>query len=273
MSLELRLKRLLRRLLPAGAHHVLRRVAHGWRLRRAAGRSPTVLFGGFALVYLGFLTAAQARTSILPLGDRYLSPAYLPLLFVAVFTLDRLLVQARGGKLPRGIAALAPRGTIRIERGKLAALVVALLLALWLGVSARQNVTRIRRANEEGMGFTGPAWAQSEVLRHIRDGHVDGPLYSNATRVIDFYTEHNEYELLAYESCGVRQQLEQAAEGVHVVWHDYVFSVKFKVREEALRALPELALVAELEDGVIFRVDAAKGVGGGAATTCGQAGQ
>ena len=36
MSLELWLKRLLRRLLPAGAHHALRRAAHGWRLRRAA---------------------------------------------------------------------------------------------------------------------------------------------------------------------------------------------------------------------------------------------
>ena len=63
------------------------------------GWGPLYLFGGFALVYLVFITASQSQTEILPLGSRYLAPAYIPLLFAAVFALDKSLDYEQGRRL------------------------------------------------------------------------------------------------------------------------------------------------------------------------------
>ncbi len=108
---------------------------HGW--------GPFYLFGGFALVYLISLTASQSQTQILPLGERHLSPLYIPILFAAVFALDKLLNYEQGGKLMGTVGGLPAIRTF--IPGGLFAVPIALALFLWLSCNAALNVREIRR--------------------------------------------------------------------------------------------------------------------------------
>ena len=116
---------------------------------------PFYLFGGFALVYLVFLTATQWRIELQPLGARYLAPVYVPLLCTAVFALDRLLGYAREGKAASFLGRLP---VIRIlVRGRVRAYgllvtVVVLSGGLWLAGGAELNAQAIMQANEQGLG-------------------------------------------------------------------------------------------------------------------------
>ncbi len=216
--------------------------------------SPFYLFGGFALVYLVFLTASQSQTEILPLGDRYLSPLYIPLLFAAVFALDRLLSYAREraslitvGSLP--IIRTIVRGGA--ERVSLPAVIAALGLSLWLSCGAALNAREIRRSNEgTGMGLAGPTWTNSEVLRYIREELADSPVFSNYTRAIYIYTDHANYHILPRGVGSARRDIENAADGAYVAWFYDRYGYDYSILQ-----LPRLDPIVELKDGVILKVN------------------
>ncbi len=96
-----------------------------------------LLFGGFALVYLAFITAFQASIEIVPLGNRYLYPLYVPFLMAAVVGLDKLLNYAQGGKVSEfvGRSPTVIRALV-LEKRKVNShsigLAVVLPLFLWL---------------------------------------------------------------------------------------------------------------------------------------------
>ena len=128
-------------------------------------------FGGFALVYLVFLTATQATTELLPLGGRHLSPVYIPLLFAAVFALDKVFGSRQ---VPEAMqtGGLRVIGTIvrwRADKAVPLALAVRLILLLWLSAGAALNVRDIRQNNEGiGMGMA-TALVNSETLWYIAE--------------------------------------------------------------------------------------------------------
>ncbi len=230
------------------------------------GWSPFYLFGGFALVYLIYLTAAQSQTEILPLGGRLLSPAYVPLLFTAVFALDRLLSYARGRTLPSAVGKLPVIRTI--IRGRAAAthslliMVIALVFSLWLAGGAAFNVREIVQANEQGLGgIIGPAWANSEVLQFVREAPADVPILSNSSvtyiytgREDDHLTTHADDIDLGWKlNPGAKRQIENAADGTYIAWlHSFASDYGYSIEE-----LPHLEPVAELSDGIIFKVNRA----------------
>ncbi len=220
----------------------------------ADGWSPFYLFGGFALAYLIFLTAAQWRTEIMPLGGRYLSPMYIPLLFAAVLALDRFLSYARGRPWPASVVELPIIRTVAregIEPYNLLVLVIVLASSLWLANGAALNAREIVRANEQGIGIEGPVWAGSEVLQYVRETPVDVPVLSGSSVVYIFAGRDDDY--LSTHVTGAKRKLEEAAEGALVVWL-YSFRWKF---DYSIWDLPGLEPVAELSDGVIFKVNRA----------------
>ena len=228
---------------------------------------PFYLFGGFALVYLAFLTAAQSQTAFHPLGGRHLAPVYIPLLFTAVCVLDRLLGYAResressfGGN-PSLIRTLVGEG---VRRHGLLVLAIVLFGSLWLAGGAALNARAIIQASEHGLGAEGPVWANSEVMQYLREAPADVPALVNSS-VTYIYANRPGNDYLSTHlddikpkwkpgiNFGAKWQIENAADGAYIVWFysaapDYEYGIK---------ELPHLEPVAELSDGIIFRINRA----------------
>ena len=221
----------------------------GWREWR-----PFHLFGGFALVYFVFFAAAQWQSEYEPLGDRYLSPMYIPLLFAAVFALDKFLLYERGRNLLGSVGRLPiVRADALGKRKRPSLLTVMLLIALslWLAVGVALNVRDIRLANEQGMGMTGPQWTNSEALRYIREASVSGDIFTNSSATYIYaYTYDAKYHPLTAKLSTIRRDIEDAAPGAYIAWIGSQNPHYIAVLTELLGLEP----VAELSDGSIYLV-------------------
>ena len=219
------------------------------------GWSPFSLFGGFALVYLVSIAVLGAVTFVSPLSGRMTAPAYIPLLFVGVFALDKFLISERSRALGGNALDLPIVRTILRGRKPIGLLAVGILLvaSLWLLAHAPLNAREILLANgDRGLGFASAKWIDSEVLEYMREASIDERVISSSPTVYA-YANVREYVFLSLGLDKARQKIEDATEGDHVVWFnssaaDYTYGVP------ELLALPELELVADLPDGVIFRV-------------------
>ena len=214
-----------------------------------AGWSPFHLFGGFALVYLVFLTASQATTEILPLGERYLSPAYIPLLFAAVFALDKFLENLR-----RTTGDSEQNSAGRGRTASLLLVALATTLSLWLAWQVVLNVREIRQ-NNEGRGMEMAAvLVNSETLRYIEEHLMADRIFSNAGDAIYIRTDHADCHYLPTKPTmrGMRGDIENAAPGDYVAWIDLNWMDSKTIA--VLRKLLGLEPVAELSDGSIYRV-------------------
>ena len=225
------------------------------KVGNGTGWSPFHLFGGFALVYLVVLVASQAATELLPLGGRYLSPVYIPLLFAAVFALDKLLGLEPGRKAMRTSSGLPViQNKIVAGRGRTASLLAVTLvttLSLWLAGQVVLNVREIRQNNEgRDMGMA-PVLVNSETLRYIEEHLLADRIFSNATSAIYLRTDHADYHYLPLQLDTMRGHMENAVPGAYVAWMD---SKKYPRHIAVLRKLLGLELVAELSDGSIYRV-------------------
>ena len=215
------------------------------------------LFGGFALVYLGILVAAQTVTFGEPAGGRYLYPVYIPLLFAWVFVLDRLYISERAGGFLETIGALPVIGTIaqgsRARHVRLLPVIAVLASSLWLLAHAPLTAREIWLANSErGLGLANSTWVDSEVLQYMRDAPIDSRVISSIPTVI-LYADVREYVFLSHELEAARRKIAAASDGDHVVWL-YSNTIGYTYDDADLRALPELEEVADLPDGVIFRI-------------------
>lgn len=168
-----------------------------WRLKSEAGWMPFCLFGGFALTHLAAIGAMQATMSIEPLGERYLSIAYIPLLFVATMALDKFA--ARGGRRE---------------------MLTALALFIWLCCGAALNGREIKQAYHEGLPGAGNAeWVNAEILQYVREQHlIDEQIFSNATSLLYIHVGQGDYHHIhPGEMDGV---LDKVGAGDYIVWVD-----------------------------------------------------
>ena len=252
----------------------------GWRRRARSDWRPATVFGVFALGYLALLLGSLSTIDLRGLPPRYLLPLFLPLLVLAATTLDRLLAHERGRKaVPPGAARGSTASGIRralFSPGPARACVAAVLsgaaLCLWTAGQVAANVGEIRRANagEAYLGYSGPAWARSRTLEYLRENPLSGPVYSNEPVILAFHGAGGDYENRGYLwSCQPNWRRRQApsVEERLRVWlagvPDGAFVVSFHGRwsapcaygAAALRAVPGLRTVADLEDGAVYRVD------------------
>ena len=261
--------------------------------------SPFYIFGSFALVYLIALLGSTATLTGEPPNNRYLSPVYIPLLFTAVFVMDRFLRAEQQRKLLGTINDLPFIRTIVPRRVKQVSLLTVLLsasLSLWLGWSVPINARAIRQANEQiGPSPSIARHADSAVLQYMREHSIDDVIMTNLGKwYVYWYTDAADYYFLpdisywpammaaspnsdiraAYHQLDTlhhwrrsktRQFIGNTEDDVYLLWFycprrscpETWFYGGFQT--PTLDTLPELELVAELEDGVILKVNKAYG--------------
>ncbi len=240
--------------------------------RRDRDSNTIVLWGAFALIYLAIflVTASSSRVYM---ASRYISPVYIPLLFIVTFVLDRLVGRGTG-------------------KSPLTAVMVS-ALALWLAGSAVAIGRGIQAANGSGAGhiawLSGARFADSAVLSYMREHPVAGWVYSNDHFAVYIYTDYREglakYAVLHETERQLVQALHECAsdpagfqcsprplsiysglwtpaaeelaqprhdEDVHIVW--FYDHLQRDYDSLNLRALPGVEIVAELADGIIVRI-------------------
>lgn len=201
------------------------------RLKSEAGWMPFCLFGGFALAYLVAMGATQAKISLEPLGGRYLSIAYIPLLFVATMALDKFA--SRGGKRE---------------------MLTALVLFAWLCYGATLNWREIEQAYHEGLPSAGNAeWTNAEILQYAREHHlIDEQIFSNATSLLYIHIGQGDYHDIPPGKMG--WVLDKVEAGDYIVWMDLKNYFPADPKDLLLlqKAL-ELRRVAEFPEGSIFQ--------------------
>ena len=253
---------------------------------RADGRSCWI-FAGFVPVYLILLIGATMLGNtwhgIAGVAGRYLTPLYIPLLVTIALALDCLLSWERERKLLGSVGSLPVfRTIIRWEGAKTQSLLAAILLlalAIWLAGQVAPHADRIIRANSGGWhrGYAGQPWADSATLRYIQENPLYGLIYSNILALAYLHNDGTGAYRYLYDVCppvwrhideeggagsatGAEQLaawLAGAPEGAYLVWFNilgdnsdaYCFGVP------ALRAAPGLEPVAELDDGLILKVN------------------
>ena len=213
------------------------------------GLGPALLFGVFASTYLVFIIVAVPFVVGHGIPDRYLLPVYVPLLLAAVFLLDRFL-------------SIEATGWLAAAQYGLASLVVLGGLA-HIGYSAHRNLTITDQAyvvGYEEWTYNGSSWEDSEILHYLRDNRINGQIYSNDPYLAWFWDgtaapgKHHFFPAEIHNFTSTIMEWTDG-DGGHILWiRKQVSSYNFD--DFDLRVLPGVEPVAELSDGVVFRVTA-----------------
>ena len=245
---------------------------------------PVLIFGGFALIYAVLLVAGimlgHTHHGVL---SHYLAPVYIPLLITAAVVMDQFLPGARDLKMPASVGNLPIIRTLvkgKPEAPGLLTIALVITLSLWAAAQISPNVVQILRANSGDLhlGYSAARWADSETMQYIKENPISGNLYSNESPLVyihnpgtaNYYalplSRFSEYDPKPTLATG-QEQLNQwlartvdgvytVGEGAYLVWFNNRWN--FNTRDYGaanFRATPELAPVAELSDGVIYRVN------------------
>ena len=220
------------------------------------GLVPALLFGGFASVYLACMVVVFPLMLPVAIYDRYLLPVYVPLLLAAVLLLDRFL-------------SIEVAGRVAVAKWGLASLVL-LGASAHIGFSVQRNLHLTTQAYVSGFPEDGAYnvayWRHHATLNYVKAHLRDGRIYSNnpfvvyfAARTAAFGQPPNLPSELRNWTQDARWWVEGGEDEVYIVWikgdyramyHDYNhFDIRF---------LPGVEVVADLSDGVVFRVTAVK---------------
>ena len=221
---------------------------------------PTLLFGGFALAYIGFYFAAlmleQSADGVEP---RHLFPARLPLVLALATALDPLLEARSGRRLFERVGAVA----------------AAALLSVWAAGQIGFQRAAVARANSAEVlfanGYLGEPWASSETLRFARaDSYGESRrVYTNLWAPVLAHLGGRP-DLRAIRGVWVGGEapgddlpqerlaafLEGVPEGARLVWSTDFLRPRYRAGPPAvLFATPGLRPLAEFADGAVFAVD------------------
>lgn len=253
-------------------------IAGIWHSRKYAEWRSIIIFSAFALIYLIIITAgAVLGNTEYGIQARYLFPLYIPLLAVMVLLMDVFIGYAQAGNMPESIARRPLAGVYarwQIKAIPLPTAILLLTLCLVSVIALLANIQEISRANSVGLNsLTNHRWANSSALQYIRENSLAGPIYSNRPMLVYIYTDgagsywgmptnrpdrnsvgNGESDKSASGREQLRQWLENAPADAYVVWlHQDYGNDLFDYGAAELRATPGLELVADLDDGIIFR--------------------
>ena len=153
--------------------------------------SPFYIFGSFSLVYLIALIGSTSSVAGDPPNNRYLSPVYIPLLFTAVWVMDRFLRAEQQRKLLGAINDLPFIRTIvrgGVKQVSLLTVLLSAVLSLWLGRSVSINIHMIRQGNEYiRLNPIVARFADSEVLQYMREHSIDDAIVTNVPELFVYW--------------------------------------------------------------------------------------
>ncbi len=234
--------------------------------RRSVGGDwhPFWLFGGFALTYLVlFILSISLLVGIYLEGgidERLLVPIYIPLLVAGVFALDRVLHHERERRLLGNVGSLpVVRTMMPGKKGSVLAAIVMIVLSLGMVGQAFPNVRAVIAASQGDLylGFNEPRWTGSETLRYVRENLVGTKVYSNLPQPLSLHIGRIRKYAFYHRLPTSHARLERvwSQDGAYVVWFYTAFNQhRYDYGEADLRLLSNLELVAELEDGIVFKV-------------------
>ena len=217
---------------------------------------PAIPFGLFALVYPAFLVTVAPFTVAQAIDTRYLLPVYVPSVLVAALLLDRFL----------SIEAAGRRAAIRYGL----AFLVLLGALVHGGFSAHRHLHITAKGYVVGFKswtFNGAYWEPSETLNYIRTRLREGMVYSNNPYLTWFWdktADPGKHQYLPQVWIHkLMPHIMQWPDGTHIVWllneNFYYYNGNFYYYKELdVRCLPGVETVAELSDGVVFRVTKAE---------------
>ena len=214
------------------------------------GLGPAIPFGGFAVGYLGFMITVVPFVVYQGIDSRYLLPVYVPLLLTAGLLLDRFL-------------SIEAASRMDAVRSVLASLILLGALA-HTGLSAHRNLRITRQAWKAGFEswtLNGSYWEPSETLNYIRTHLSEGKIYSNNAELAWFWdgtAALGKHQSLPGRINKVIPRIMRRTDGTssHIVWlQNQKFSCDYD--DIDLRCLPGVEPVAELSDGVVFRLTTA----------------
>ena len=221
-------------------------------LLRRAGRAPDPIAlavpGGFALAYL-VLLSVQLPLSDVNLPTRYLAPLYVPALVAAALVLHGCLrcASERGGRWSAaGASASWP------------ASILAGVLVLWLVQHAAAAHGDVEEWNGDPR-HANRRWTNSETLSYVRSRGLDGHVWSNETpwlysltRIREEYPRWLSGVSPPEEVDGWIADAVADGRGAWVVWFHGAAYGGYGYGIEDLAALPNLAVAAVTEDGVVL---------------------
>ena len=230
------------------------------------GRHSFHLFGGFAVAYISAIVMAIILGSTAyGFQSRYLIPVYIPLVLVSVFALDLLFRDANHKNLLGSIdsvpavESIASRWFVLRSKSVLA-LILMIGCSAWIVYGGVSMAGHIARANSDiGTGdYSNARWADSEVLKHFRENSIDEIVISNASLAFQTHIDISSHHLYIFQPDldNLIERFEIDLDEAYVVWfHDKYISARYDYGLPQLRVLPGLELVADLDDGAIFRVN------------------
>ena len=236
-------------------------------LRRGRGNAkwhwrPMAVFGGFMLVYMAVIVGGVAAGySWHGVVGRYFVPVWIPFLVTAALVLDTTFGRA-------GERAISNNS----KTGRAATAALGAVLCLGVAIMLLADVWDTNRIRNQNLSYTSTL-SSSDTLRHIRNNPVDGVIYSNAPLQVYFFTDGQaEYRftpksreggyIIDHRNAGIsgEEQLRRWVAGLsggeYVVWlHQWYGSDLYDFGAAEMQASPGLDPVAELDDGLIFRVN------------------
>lgn len=201
----------------------------------------------FIVVYLVGLISTSTSMQYDPIGDRLLSPIYVPLILVTVMMLDQLcgVLERNEGRLP-------------VQR------IVALLFAAVLLYPTWSVVLRLDEKLRNGAGgFNTRVWRESPTLKYLQANPLPGyhAVYSNQAEFLTFF---GEIESGATPVAGEYDPDKPGESGnswagewpdvspAYLIWFNN--SPDYLVPLDGLSSIANVKLIKKLDDGTIYLI-------------------
>ena len=250
---------------------LIRSQANSWSSWR-----PFYVVGVFSLTFIALLVLALVIGGSVYANSRlpaYPLPAYIPLLLSAVFALDRFLVYRWKRNLP-GTSGGAGMTRARRRQGhgrrrrthvreggyNLLTVILVTMLSLWLSYNVVTSVRHAVLANAYyaevyNLGYASSKFVRSDVIHYITEAPVDGLVVSNASYALRVNTDLPELADLPKSLDETREWVANAEDGTWIVWfYDHWNNYIFDYRAGDLQGMEGLEPIADLSEGVIFRI-------------------
>lgn len=201
----------------------------------------------FLIIYMSWLIVSASCFTFDSISDRLMSPVFVPLMLLIVFTIDNIL-----------------KFSYRYLSKKALRIVLFVLFSLWLIYPLKHNIKTVKYSIKNGAGeFSTTSWKKSELIHYLKKHPLNGQIYSNAPDAICFFSGissklsprryiYNSPNSSSADLSQFRKSL-IAGRNTYIVWfknkhRPYLYSVK------KLRSFFAIENLVSTSDGAIYIV-------------------
>lgn len=202
----------------------------------------------FLFIYLGCLVASARGGVFDPINDRLLSPAYVPLILLMVFTLDNLREFPDRHSLRKALNIILIAG-----------------FSIWLAY----RVSRVAKVTwmffrDGPRGYATAEWRESDLVQHIRNHSPHGQVYSNAPDAVYILAgisarlsprKHPSFSPTSTTDDILQFKKSLASDtATYLVWFENNYRGSYLYSLQELRSMFDVDTVAATSDGAVYLV-------------------